>query len=91
VYGSAGPPKGRAVYDPQHRLAFYEQGCCSWSDVVAAADVSPPPKRVVVRDLRALSTVRGVRLGQTPADVVKIYGRGALIAVKGHPGVFVLP
>jgi hypothetical protein len=90
VYGSAGPPKGRAVYDPRHRLAFYQQGCCSWSDVVAAADVSAPPKRVVTRDLTGLVTVRGIRLGQTEAAVMKIYGKSKLLPVPRNPGVSVL-
>lgn len=90
VYGEAGPPKGYAVHDVRHRIAFYEHGCCSWRDTVAAADVPPPPMNVVSRDLRGLSTIRGVRLGQSVADVVKIYGKALLLAVPGHPDVRLL-
>jgi hypothetical protein len=73
AYGDAGPPKGRVVYDYRHHVAFYEQGCCSWHDVVAA-EASPPPKRVVSRDLTALRAVRGISLGMTIAAVTAIDG-----------------
>lgn len=84
VYGSAGPPKGHVVYDARHHIAFYQQGCCGGSDVVAAAGVSAPPKRLVDKDLTNLHTVRGVRLGMHAIDVMKIYGPSALIDVTGH-------
>jgi len=91
VYGTAGPPRGRAVYDRTHRIAFYQQGCCGWSDVVAAADAPAPPKLLLSRDLRNLSTVRGVRLGQTEAEVMATYGKSTPQPVPGHLGVSVLP
>ena len=91
VHGSAGPSGGQAVYDRVHAIAFYEQGCCSWNDVVAAAGVPAPPKDVPARNLLGLSTVRGVRLWLTEAEVMKIYGRATLEPVAGHPGVSVLP
>jgi len=87
VYGDAGPTKGYVVYDPVHRIAFYEQGCCSWEDLVAAADTPAPPKPVVMRDLQNLTTMRGVRLGQTVRQVERIYGAATLLAVHGHPHV----
>ncbi len=90
VYGSAGPPKGRAVYDLTHRIAFFDQGCCSWHDVVAAAEVPAPPKRVTTRDLRAIRTIRGIRLWQTKAEVTRIYGAATSQTVAGHRGVTVL-
>jgi hypothetical protein len=90
VFGTAGPPKGKAVYDSLHRIAFYEVGCCSWRDVVAAAGVPPPPMHVASRDLRRLSTLRGVRLGESVADVVKIYGNADPLPVPGHPDVRLL-
>jgi len=90
VYGSAGPPKGYAVYDLRHRIAFFEEGCCSWRDVVAAADIPPPPMHVASRDLRRLSTIRGIRLGQSVADVVEVYGEAHLLAVPGRPDVRLL-
>lgn len=90
VYGTAGPPNGNVVYDPIHRVAFYQQACCSWSEVVAASGVPKPPKPVLARDLSALATVRGVRLGQTEVEVMKIYGSASEYVVDGHPGVRVL-
>jgi hypothetical protein len=84
VYGAAGPTRGHVVYDPVHRIAFFEQGCCSANEVVAAADVLPPPKHVVSRDLSDLSTVRGIRLGETPTAVMQIYGKSSWLQVAGH-------
>jgi hypothetical protein len=78
------------VYDPVHRIVFYGEGCCSWSDLVAAADVRPPRHRIVERDLRALQTLRGVRLGMSPMQVMSVYGRAKLLAVVGHPRVRML-
>jgi hypothetical protein len=57
---------------------------------VAAADVPPPPMHVVSRDLRRLSTMRGIRLGQPVADVFKVYGKAHVPAVPGHPDVRLL-
>ncbi|MDQ2865967.1 MAG: hypothetical protein M3R51_07045 [Candidatus Eremiobacteraeota bacterium] len=91
VYGNAGPPKGHAVYDPVHRIAFYQQGCCSWNDVVAATNVTAPPKPVVKRDLHDLVTVRGIRLGQTMPEVMRIYGKSTPIPISAHLDVHVLP
>ncbi len=90
VYGNAGPPKGHVVYDPKHHVAFYQQGCCSWDDVVAASDVSSPPKHLVSRDLSGLRTVRGIRLGMRPSDVIRIYGSSNLLSVARHDGVSLL-
>jgi hypothetical protein len=90
VYGQAGPPRGAVVYDRAHRIAYYGQGCCSWTEAVAAANVPAPPKYVKASNLQHLSTLRGVRLGQTPAQVQKIYGHTTLRPVGGHPGIAVL-
>ncbi len=90
VYGAAGPPRGHVVYDPARHIAFYEQGCCSADEVVAAADVSPPPKTVVTRDLSGLRTARGIRFGSTAADVMRIYGLSKPLSVAGHPGLQML-
>jgi hypothetical protein len=89
AYGDVGSPKGHVVYDYRHRIVFYEVGCCSWRDAVAAC-AGPPPKRVVDRDLSALRTVRGIRLGMLPADVEAIYGANILRADPKTPHVFVL-
>jgi hypothetical protein len=88
-YGEAGPPRGHVVYDYQHHIAFYDQGCCSWHDAVAGY-ASPPPKPVVNRDLTALKTVRGIRLGMSPGEVEAIYGASPLRVVPKSPRVFVL-
>ena len=84
VYGNAGPPKGHVVFDYAHHIAFYSQGCCSGNDVVAVVGVADPPKRVVARDLSGLRTVRGVRLGMSPAGVMSIYGASHLLRVPNH-------
>lgn len=83
--------RGRALYDRAHRIAFFHQGCCAWGEEVAAADAPAPPKSIVARNLLELSTVRGIRLWQTVAEVAKIYGGSTLIPVAGNPGVSVLP
>ena len=90
TYGLAGPPRGFAMYDGARHIAFFSEGCCSSNDVVAAADVAPPPKRLVSRDFRNLVTVRGVRLGQTEAEVMRTHGTATLQRVPGHDGVGVL-
>jgi hypothetical protein len=87
VHGNSGPPKGRLVYDYVHHIAFYQQGCCSWNEVVAAAHVAPPPKQVVSHDLTTLHTVRGIHLGMRSADVMRIYGSATLLPLSLHPGV----
>ena len=89
VYGDAGPPRGRVVYDYAHGIAFYDDGCCSWREVVEGY-ASAPPTQVVNRDLRAMKTVRGVQLGMSVPDVVHIYGAAALRPVPHQPGVRVL-
>jgi len=90
VYGNAGPPKGHVVYDALHRVAFYQQGCCSWNEVVAASNTSHPPLLVVARDLSGLHTVRGIHLGMRPAEVTRIYGASSLLTVPGRAGVTML-
>jgi hypothetical protein len=90
VYGTAGPPKGRAVYDSIHRIAFYQQGCCGWHDVVAAAGAPAPPKPLPSRELQNLATVRGVRLWETEAEVIATYGKSTPEPVPRHRGVSVL-
>ena len=87
VYGNAGPPKGSLVYDYAHNTAFYEQGCCAWSEVVAAAGVTRPPKRVVSRDLSSLHTLRGVALGQSVREVLHLYGRAPVAIARRHPAI----
>ena len=83
VYGEAGPPRGFVVYDPVHRLAYFEEGCCSWHHVVLIAHVPPPPKAVASRSLLRLHTERGIRLGVAPAFVYARYGNAPLRAARG--------
>jgi hypothetical protein len=78
VFGSAGPPKAHVVYDPVHRIAYYDVGCCSWHRVVLAAGVPAPPRTVAMRTLTGLHTERGIRLGDRPERVAAAYGRAAL-------------
>jgi hypothetical protein len=90
VYGQAGPPRGLVVYDRAHRIAYYGQGCCSWTESIAAANVSAPPRYVKASNLQNLATLRGVRLGQTQAQIQKIYGQATPRPVPGQPGIAVL-
>jgi hypothetical protein len=85
VYGTAGPPKGFAVYDPVHRIAYYDEGCCSWHDVVVASDVGPPPKKIATRSLTGLRTASGLRLGDSILAVERVYGSSRLRRVRGQP------
>ncbi|MHB8140015.1 MAG: hypothetical protein ACYDHD_01955 [Vulcanimicrobiaceae bacterium] len=87
VYGNAGPPRGRVVYDYQHRIAFYHQGCCSWGSAVASYDNTAPPKNVVRRNLLSLHTSRGIALGDSPERVFRRYAKTKFNAVAGHPNL----
>lgn len=87
VYGNAGPPKGSLVYDYARNTAFYEQGCCAWSEVVAAAGVMRPPKQVVARNLISLHTLRGVALGQSVREVLRLYGDAHVAVARHHPAI----
>lgn len=65
--------KAHVIYDAAHRRVFYETGCCSWDEVVLSY-AGAPPKPLVNGNLSLLKTTRGVRLGMSPLDVVRIYG-----------------
>jgi hypothetical protein len=84
VYGTAGPPRGHLVYDSVHRIAFYDEGCCSWHHVVVVANVDAPPKRVATRTLTGLRTRRGIALGDAPSRIRTTYGPAPLRAVLGR-------
>jgi hypothetical protein len=90
AHGDAGPPQGLVVYDRLHRLAFYGQGCCSYFTVVLAANVGPPPVSVADRNLTHVKTDAGVGLGDSPASVMRIYGRARLQRVASHPEMQIL-
>jgi hypothetical protein len=82
--------KAHVVYDTSHRIALYETGCCSWNEIVLAYQSTLPPKPLANRDLSAVKTARGIRLGMTSADVVRIYGATKPQFVKGEGRVSVL-
>jgi hypothetical protein len=84
-----GPARGRVVYDYTHHIALYHVGCCAWGDVVLGY-ASLPPERVVNRDLTALHTVRGIRLGMSPGGVTLRYGANTLRRVPRAKDVYVL-
>jgi hypothetical protein len=67
-----GPPKGHVVYDPDHRIAYYDEGCCSFHRVVLAITAEPPPRKIATRSLAGLRTTSGIRLGDGPAHVRSI-------------------
>lgn len=86
-YGSAGPPRVHVVYDRIHGIALYDQGCCSWSEVVLIAARVPPPDRVVSADLSTKRTPHGIGLGASPQAVMNAYGRATLHANTGAPAL----
>ncbi len=85
VYGTAGPPRGSAVYDPVRRIAFYDEGCCAWHHVVVASNVPSPPKPIVMRSLAGVRTKRGIRLGDPRSAVLAVYGPALTHTVSGQP------
>jgi hypothetical protein len=89
TYGKAGPPRGVALYDAQHRIALYGQGCCSWHSAVLAAGVEPPPLAVEDRSLIAIRTKRGLYLGMTTQQALRLYGNALPETARGVPGVVV--
>jgi hypothetical protein len=86
-YGKAGPPHGVAMYDAQHRIAFYGQGCCAWHSDVLAAGVEPPPIPVEARLLTGIRTQRGLYLGMTTQQALRLYGNASVVDANGVPGV----
>ncbi len=74
VYGQAAP-RGDAIYDSAHSTVFYAEGCCAWHSTVLASNIAAPPIPIVDKDLSALRTVHGIRLGQTRTQVETIYGK----------------
>ena len=90
VHGNAGPPRGTVVYDRRHGIAFYGQGCCSYFETVLASDVGPPPLAVANRTLAGIRTDSGIRLGDSPARVMGIYGSTTPARVTLHPELRVL-
>lgn len=85
VYGEAGPPKGHILYDSSHGLTLFSEGCCAWGHVVLAIASGPPPKSVSSADLSNVTTMRGVKLGMTPSQVIAIYGVAKTHGVAGAP------
>jgi hypothetical protein len=86
VYGSAGPPRAHVVYDPVHRIAYYDEGCCSWHHVVLASNVNPPPKPTASRSLVDLRTARGIGLGDDASRILATYGPAPFHWEVGAPG-----
>jgi hypothetical protein len=72
--GSAGPEHYYVLYDPVHRIARISRGCCSYTEQLLVGDVGPPPQHVVERDLSALRTRLGVKLGASTSAVERIFG-----------------
>jgi hypothetical protein len=86
VYGTAEPIKGRVTYDRAHGIVLYDKGCCAWRGFALASGVAPPPKTVSSADLRGVHTMRGVALGMSQTQVVRIYGPAKPHATPGRPG-----
>ncbi len=90
VFGNAGPPRGRVVFDSAHHIAFYSMGCCSWREYALGYATSPPPKPLANRNLSNVRTARGIRLDASVADVERIYGANSPLVATKTPHVFVL-
>ncbi len=85
VYGEAGPSRANIVYDRTSRIVFYGGGCCSYFKLVLASHVVPPPLAVASRNLTAVSTNSRIRLGESPASVMRIYGPARLQRLPMRP------
>ncbi|MBV8372784.1 MAG: hypothetical protein JOY69_05955 [Candidatus Eremiobacteraeota bacterium] len=86
VDGSAGPTKGHVVFDPAHHIVLYEKGCCAERGVVLIGDFKNPPKPVKTANLTGVHTMRGIHLGMTAAQVMRIYGSAQSHASPAQPG-----
>lgn len=60
-------------------------GCCAWFSVALAANAAPPPVALADRNVTRVATDTGVRLGDSPASVMRIYGTTQLQRVAKHP------
>jgi hypothetical protein len=62
------------VYDPARRLAYYGEGCCAYHRAALLRVRVAAPLGVPRRDLGAMQTERGIRLGMTVAQVERREG-----------------
>lgn len=74
-YGSGEPQQGKVLYDAANHIALYYVGCCAARTYVLASGVVPPPSSVVDADLSAVKTSRGITLGASTDDVIRVYGK----------------
>jgi hypothetical protein len=86
VYGAAEPIRSAVVYDAAHRIVLYDKGCCAWRGYALTANVTSPPKPVNGANLSHVRTMRGVMLGLTRTQVLKIYGPARAHVAKGRSG-----
>ena len=86
-YGTAGPPRGIAIYDAAERVAYYTHGCCAWRSKVLAAGVGAPPLAVMNRGLGHVRTERGLYLGMPTRLATMLYGDAPAKTVTGAAGV----
>jgi hypothetical protein len=89
VYGEAGPSRAKIVYDPVHHSVFYGGGCCAYYKVVLSSGIPPPPVAVANENLAAVRTKSEIGLGDTPRDVMRVYGAAPFqhVTMRG-PTVF---
>ena len=85
-FGNAGSSSASVVYDAHSKTAFYDVGCCSWHSTLLVSGVAAPPQAVPARDLGALGTRAGARLGESASTVRGIYGAASTIQMKDKPG-----
>jgi hypothetical protein len=80
----------RMVYDEPHHILAVCQVYDTASAVFVFSNVSAPPAALGVphRDLSHVSTLRGIRLGDTVDKVRRIYGPAPIMTFsEGHSGV----
>jgi hypothetical protein len=75
------------VYDTAHSVALYYKGCCAWRGFALSSALKAPPKPVASADLTGVHTMRGVSLGMTQKQLVRIYGAASPHTAKGQPGL----
>lgn len=83
--GPAGPEHYAVLYDPLHRLVWFTRGCCSENEDVLLSYVSAPPVCVMkTQALIQMRTRRGIRIGDSPSDVERTYGKARPIIAGAY-------
>jgi hypothetical protein len=85
-----GPPHATILYDADHGMVAYYQGCCAWQETVLASVTTRPPRALTPQNLAGLKSPRGIALGASPGAVLRAYGPATLHASTTTRGLRVL-